>query len=407
MCDDGEDAAAPAGWRGRDGYMAKHMQGAKAPGTRPDETPLAALLLRPIHGKTDEAFTVSLEDELLSLISPDGRMVMMLPRGEAVRHLRFNFDIFRGRTVSFVVIEGAKAYTFKCPLLELEQLLSWLPQKPQVEREREVRHYAVALILLGTGMLLFQEFFFGPWALLLTLAGVSCVVLPHRFMYGINAGIMFFISMVLFFSPRPLGLSPGENIETVRLLSTGLGSVLILWSVEQMSMMGPIHRLRMAREHYAAGSLNFCDDTPAPAVRLVALGMLLLGLFFLAHLGWVAVLEWRGLGSQEGNVYDWLLYATASFTTLVGALALYIWDYRAYLEAKIAGQFSIVLFVFYAAGITKMALQDNLPLSPYALSEGLFAFANIYVWVPLVVLVVLFNRWFTRAVEKDLESRTV
>lgn len=384
--------------------MAKNTQGATA-GKQGEETPLAAILLRPVHGQTDEAFTVSLEDELLSLISPDGRMVMMLPREEAVRHLRFNFDIFRGRTVSFVVIEGAKAYTFKCPLLELEQLLGWLPQKPQLEREREVRRYGVALILLGTAMLLFQEFFFWPWPLLLTLAGVGCVVLPHRFMYGVNAGLMFFISMVLFFSPRPIGLSPGENLETVRLLSTGLGSLLILWSVEQMSMMGPIHRLRMAREHHASGSIDFIDDTPSPAVRKIALGLLLLGLFFLAHFAWVATLDWRGMGTQEENVYDWLLYATASLTTLLGALALHIWDYRAYLEAKIAGQFAIVLLVFYAAGLASMALQDNLTLSPYALSRGIFTFANIYVWAPLVALVILFNRWFTCAVEKDLESR--
>ena len=397
--------------------MATNIQGTKA-GGRTEEAPLAALLLRPIHAKTDEAFTVSLEDELLSLISPDGRMVMMLPREEAVRHLRFNFDIFRGRTVSFVVVEGAKAYTFKCPLLELEQLLSWLPQKPQLEREREVRRYGVVLILLGTVLLLFQEFFFWPWAILINFAGLSCVVLPHRFMYGVNAAIMFFISMVLFFSPRPLGIDPGDNIETIRLLSTGLGSLLILWSVEQMSMMGPIHRLRMAREHYAAGAINIADDTPSPAVRWVAGGMLVLGIFFLIHLGWLAFLWYQGglesypLPADEDALkqdiygYAWLLYATASLTTLVGALALRIWEYRVYLEAKVAAQFSIVLFVFYAAGITKMLLQSNLPVSPYALSEGLYAFANIYVWVPLVVLVVLFNRWYTRAVERELESQT-
>ena len=53
--------------------MATNAQGVAAGGTRTDEAPLAALLLRPIHAKTDEAFTVSLEDELLSLISPDGQ----------------------------------------------------------------------------------------------------------------------------------------------------------------------------------------------------------------------------------------------------------------------------------------------------------------------------------------------
>jgi hypothetical protein len=367
-----------------------------------EEKPIAVLTLHPIHGSERDAFTVSLEDDLLSLLSPDGRLVMMLPRDEAVRHVRFNYDVLRGRTVSFVVVEGLKAYTFKCPLLELEQLLNWLPQKPRAQQEEEHRRYGVSLVLLGGAMLLLHDFFFRGWASALLLLGVANVLCPRRFLYGVNAAVMSAIAMALFFLPLALGAPPAENAETVRLLSTGLGSLLIIWSVQQLSLMGPIHRLRMARRHHDAEAPGV-ESVPSRAVKRVAAGLVLLGALFAANLVWAGV---RGPAEPGAIplVYTGLVYAAAVLTTLGAAAALWLRGFRAYLEAKIAGQFAIVLAVFYAAGVAAMLFDPRVPLSPHGLADGLYAFANIQVWVPLVVLVLLFNRWFAGAVERELEQ---
>lgn len=364
------------------------------------QPPIAALVLHPVHGDEKDAFTVSLEEDVLSLISPDERLVMMLPREEAARHIRFNYDLFYGRTVSFVVVEGLKAHTFRCPLLELEQLLNWLPQKPKEQREEEVRQYGISLILLGAALLLFQEFFFWPWGLGLILLGCVCVYMPRPFMYGVNAAIMFTLSLLLMFPPKPLGIDAGENLETARVLCTGLGSLLIIWCIQQFSMLGSIHRLRVARTHRDAFNARQTSQASG-VVRAIACGVGLLACFLAAHLAWLGVHV-----PKEGGLAhlpDWIIHGTLSFVLFLAAIVLWRRKSRAYFEAKVSAQFALVLIVFYLAGVVTQ-LANRLPIEPDVLRIGFFSLAEIYVYAPLVVTVLLFNHWYAQRVERELED---
>ncbi len=373
------------------------------------ESPVPSFTLEPIHGGAEAAHTVSLEPDLLSLSAPDGRLVMMLPRDEAVRHMRFNIDVLRGRTVSFVVVEGLKAYTFKCPPLVLRQLLGWLPQKPRAEEEEKVRRYGVVLILIGVVLLLFPDFFFRGWALALVVTGVADVLIARPAMYAMNAATLFFMSLVLLFGGvllgRPVAVHPPEEaLPAVRLLTTGLGSLLIVWSVQQMSLLGPVHRLRMAREQSHTVSQDV-QRAPSRAVQAVALVLLLLGALFSAHLGWVAWLTHTAAANAPAGYAGWLLYAAAAGATLGAAAVLAARRFRGYTEGKVAGQLAVVLAVFYGAGLTTLAMESEASFSPYVLGAGVEAFVNVTVWAPLVALVILFNRAYTRIVEKELESQ--
>ena len=364
------------------------------------ERPIAALVLQPVHGDAKDAFTVSLDEDVLSLISPDERLVMMLPREEAAHHLRFNYDLLYGRTVSFVVVEGLKAHTFRCPLLELEQLLSWLPQKPREEQEREVRLYGVALVLLGTMQLLFQALIYWIWGLALVLLGLAGVWWPRRYMFGVNAAVMFAVSLVLLLSPLPLGVLLDDNLETVRLLATGLGSLLIVWSVQQASLLGPLHRLRVARAHHFE-VVHAYEQGPSPSVRIIAWSMIGLGALFGAHLGWMA---WRSQQGMADGWPDWVITGVACFAMLSMALVLRLRQYKSYLEAKLGAQFALVLAVFYGLGLITTASDKSVPFGPGILRVGVYALENVYVWVPLVLVVVAFNRWYAGRVEREVEQ---
>lgn len=365
------------------------------------DKPIAALVLQPVHGDAKDAYTVSLDEDVLSLISPDERLVMMLPREEAARHLRFNYDLFHGRTVSFVVVEGLKAHTFKCPLLELEQLLSWLPQKPREEQERDVRLYGVAFVMLGTAQLLFQQLLFWIWGLGFVLLGLANIWWPRRYMYSVNATAMFAVGLVLLFAPVPIGVTAADNAETVKLLATGLGSLLIVWSVQQASLIGPIHRLRVARAHYDAVA-RLGEPRPSPSVRIIAWSMFALGLIFAAHLAWLGARS--SAGAAADGWPDWVITGAAAFAMFSAAIILRIRGYKSYLEAKLAAQFALVLIAFYGAGLIRMLTVEGIAFGPGILREGLLSLANIYVWAPLVAVVLLFNRWYAGRVERELEE---
>jgi len=217
--------------------------------------------------------------------------------------------------------------------------------------------------------------------------------------YGVNAAAMFVASLVLLFAPVPLGLRSGADLETARLLATGLGSLLIIWSVQQASLLGPIHRLRLARAHRDAR--NARERAPSSAVKAIAWTVGALGVFFLAHLGWLGMQARAGAG--EGLIEDWILHGVVSGTLLLLAGSMWVRGFRSYVEAKLAAQFALMLAVFYAAGAGTM-LWSAEALGPQVLRMGFLAWSQVYVWAPLVVLVVVFNRWLAGRVERELEE---
>lgn len=360
----------------------------------------ATLELCSLRGPKSEKYTVQLGDDLLSLLSPDRRLIMMLPREEAARHIRFDWDLFRGRVASFVVVEGLKSHRFKCSRQAMKLLAAWLPQRPAAELERVVRHYGVSLVLVGALQLLFQSVFYWGWGLTLLLLGVACICFPKRPMYAVNAIILLAAGLQSLYASRPLQPMSWPPEEWAHLLATGLGAIMVIWSVQQYSLLSINHQLRAAR---GRGSPLFAWDVgPSLLVRKIKWGVTVITGVFLCQCGGL-ILQAR-FGMEPPHQQDWLVCVILGLLT-AGVTAV-LWARRrpTYLEAKVAGQFFVVLAVLYIAGAISSPLSHRLPFSPEVLWVGMYALSEPYVWVPVIGLVVFYNHWFTRSMEKEIEQ---
>lgn len=358
-----------------------------------------SLKLRPIHGSKSEFWTVLLDEDILSLSTADGRLVMMLPREEAARHLSFDWDLFHGRTVAFEVVEGMKAHRFRCGRRELLRLVRWLPLKPREEIEREARHYGVAVVVVGVVQLLFPAYFPQATGLAFVLQGLAMVCVPKRPMYAVNALLMLVVGLVLLFNPRPVAAHVKDAIDWAQVFRTGLGSMLLIWSIQQFSLLGVKYRLRVARARAIRRSPG--EEAPAsPVVRKVMWGVTALAALLVGQVGGLFVQ--MGLGRDLPMLRDWVLCLTLAALTIGMVVVLRLRPQAAYLEARVAGRFGVVLAGLYSIGVLNIDIEGNLPFPPDILWIGLFALGHPYVWIPLVLLVIGFDWWFSRAVSREL-----
>ena len=373
----------------------------EAPGeTNAAQAAPVRIALRPLQGSAAEPWSVALESDLLWLHAPDGRVVMMLAREDAARHLRFDWNVPRGRVVSFVVVEGLKAHRFRCGRRELGVLLDWLPQKPREAMEREVRLYGAAIVLTGVLQISLPEYFPGLWGLAFVLLGLAAMFYAKRPMYAANSLLMLAAGGVLLFSRRHVHAAAGLQVDLKQVLPTGLGSVLLMWGVQQFALLGANHRLRVARLRGAESLLG--ERSPSPAVKRVRWAVMILAALLVGQV--LGLFLQRYVGTSAPILRDWVLCLTLAGVAL-GAVGVLRWrEEAAYLEARIAGQFAVVLGVLYCAGLFNVPIENSLPFPPDILWIGLFSLRQPYVWLPLIGLVLLFNRWFGRAVEKELEG---
>lgn len=367
-----------------------------SPGANP-----ARISLRPVMGRASETWEVVLEADLLWLHAPDGRVVMMLAREDAARHLRFDWAVPHGRVVSFMIVEGLKTYRFRCGRRALTALLDWLPRKPKEAMEREVRLYGAAIVLTGVLQIALPDYFSRTWGLGFVLIGLAAMFYAKPPMYALNALLMLAAGGVLLYAPRHVPVMAGMRIDLKQVFPTGLGSVLLIWGVQQFALLGANHRLRVARLRVAASSLPE-DRLPSPVVRQVRWAVILLAALLLGQVAGLFLQVY--LGTTPPALRDWVLCLTLACVAM-GAVGVLRWRRRAaYLEARIAGQFTVVLGTLYAAGVFNVPIQGSLPFPPDILWIGLFALRQPFVWLPLIVLVLLFNRWFGKAVERELED---
>lgn len=355
------------------------------------------LALRPLRGTSTASWEVRLDEDALSLTSPEGRVVIMLPRGEAARHLRFGYDLFRGRYLSFVLAEGLRAHSFSCALAVLQTLLGWLPQKPEERQAREVRLNSAALVIVATAGLLLPETF-GRWAaVLLVLAGTVGMLQGTRFYYGVNGLALLVAALWLLFGNALGGASVAVESHAA---TTGAGAALLLWAIQQFSLLGPRHRLSSARSHLAESSFEG-GRLVSPLVRLVAKTALFAAAPLAVHavaLGTEAITR-----PSAGNAMSIVLYG-APMLTLLGA-AIVLWTRRrpAYVEAKLSAQFILVVAVLYGAGWGVCLATGESGFPSGALSVALDLVTRLYVWIPIVIGVMLLNSWFARRVDHELQ----
>ncbi len=375
------------------------IDGRQGVNSQPGRQP-CALSLRPAHGRAREPWSLQLDEGILTLLTPDGRIVMMLPCEEAALHMRFDWDLLRGRTVSFWVVEGLKAHQFQCDRRQLAQLLAWLPQKDPQIVEREVRYYGVAMVLIGVAQLLFPRFYHWGWGLAFVFQGLLAVLLPRRAMFAINALLMMSGGLALLFWRLTSAPADGEMLQWTLFMRTGMGGLLLLWSVQQSALLGANHRLRVARRRRSVDDDE--DWQPSPVVRKVSWMVGGLSLLLLCQVAGLFIQHW--LGSESPQWRDWVLSLTLATLTLGALAVLRFRTHAAYLEARIAGQMTVVILITYLAGVLIAHTEGSLPFPVDILWLGLFALGSLYHWIAIIVFVLMFNRWFSRAVDREMEE---
>ena len=359
-----------------------------------------ALPLIPVAGGAGETWSVQLDDGLLSLLAVDGRTVMMLPLEAAARHLRFEWDLMRGRTVSFSLAEGMRGHRFRCGKDTVRTLLSWLPRKSERDQEREVRRYGAALVLFGTLQLLFPAHAFQGWGLACVLLGIVNVLYGGRAVFAFNGGAMLALGAAVLFLPLPERFAPEAAGGAQRLISTGTGAILLIWGVQQFSLLSPMQQLHVARtEGYTGGG------TPARSRLIIAVSAtsLLLSLLMAAHVA--GIYATARTPDTFAAVNDVILYVAPMLVLFTGAIILAVRRRPPYVEAKLTGQFALVLLVLYLIGLGVCLKGGESPYPLGALSTGVSMAVRLYVWAPVVLLLLAFNRWYGRRARREVEAQ--
>jgi len=375
-----------------------------------DEQTGTTVRLPTLGGSAGEAWSAELAEDILTLHNPDGRMVIMLPREEAAHHLRFRRDVLHGRTVSFVVHGGLKAHRFKCGHAALQALLAWLPRKPVAALEQEVRYHGVALVVLGTVHLLLDQWLYWAYGVVFTAVGLAGICYPRRAMYVVFGAATAVIGGVLLFVPET-GLAVDGLAQGHRLLLVALGGMLLFWGIQQFALLGIDHQLHASRlvsaESRQAGAPSRIVLSVAVAAALFSAAFsayaVVLAVLFLRQGADVADVAQGGAPRQLFN--DAVLFAGLALVSGFAAAVLYLRRATPYLEAKITAQFLLVVLMLYGGGLAVNAAQGGpIAVTEGILSAGLLGLDRPYVWAPLIAAVLAFGRWFTRAVERELQQ---
>lgn len=346
-----------------------------------------------------ESWSLKLEADSLTLCGPGDALALILIRSEAARHIRFARDLAHGRTLSFIVVEGLKAHKFRCGTELMDSLLSWLPQKPLAEIKKKARLTGVLIALAGIFLIVSGAAVHPVWGGGLLVLGIAGAALPRRGFYAVNGALMVLIGLIQLFFRQ----DPGAATTADQTLPTIAGIVLLCWSMQQFSQCSPNHLLRIARaERDKKDAL--VSRVPSRLVKRVGRCNLLSAIAFACYSAGLLITSARGAGFTSITP-DLTVFVVLTLLTLASAITLGLRKGPAYLEAKISAQALIAAWVLFFWGVG-FNFHPAEPLSVFsgALSQGLFLLERPYVWVPLVVLILGFNQWFSGAIERELEQ---
>lgn len=351
--------------------------------------------LRPVRGDRTAEWKARFDGHVLSLVGPDGQVALMLPRDEASRHIRFRWDVFRGRVVEFVVLQGLKAHAFRFSPHIRDCFFAWLPQKTLAERAQEARFHGAALVLFGMLQLYLADQLFPVWGAVLQAVGLVVLLRPLRGMHGLLGVTMLLAGLAMLFSPGVFLVAEGGD-SFARVLATASGSVLLLWGIQQFSLLGPSYHLRPAETRE--------PKRERERSRLVARVAMVSIAFALAY-GIYAVGLFVVTQSTPALPTDSLIFLGLSLLSGLAGLVLLMRRQPPYLEARITAQLLIIVAVLYLSGIAA-GYFSGMPFafSQDILANGILRFDRPYVWAPLIVLLVLFQRWFLGRVEREAEE---
>jgi len=381
------------------------------------EIPSMPLVLRlqPMDKAEKEPWVTTLEPELLTLYKPDDTPVLYLHQEEAARYVKIDFDLFRGSIVTFVIVEGLKSFSFRCDREQIRALLDWLPQKDAVEEAKEIRRSALVVALFGTlHMLLLSFNIFWGWGVVMLVVGALGFAIPKRSrrVHLANGLVMIAIGLWDLFQLFVQMLSGAVEVQQIPqedlIVPIVIGSVLILWGIQQLSMLSPKQQLRTSRALHDAQS-DFVAKS-SPMLHKVGFVNVIVAISFAMYA--LAVLIVLLIRSETNGVPivfastlpDLLVFGAVSVLAFAMGVTFLVSKRPAYVEAKVAMQALIAVGIFTFWGVLFRAITEG----PMACFGGIFSgdlthFIKPYVWMSMVLLVVVFNRWFAGVIDRDLE----
>ena len=127
-----------------------------------------------------------------------------------------------------------------------------------------------------------------------------------------------------------------------------MGAILLIWSIQQFSLLGPRQQIYYARTH--AGSADEEGELQSSALtKKIAAAAMAAALLLLAH---VAGLFWAARGTGAPPVInDLVLYFAPMLVLWASAWILWFRKRPPYAEAKLTGQFMLILAAIYIGGL--------------------------------------------------------
>lgn len=369
------------------------------------------LVLQPIA--SCGTWSARLERDVVTLYNAENKQVLIVPRDEVASHVRFAWDVFRGRTVSFVPFPGMKPYTFRCGKATFEKLRGWLPSKSPEETANEVRLNAIAVALFGIFFLMRYVDFHWIWGLTFLAAGAIGIFYPKRSLYLLNGLVMFsFVIGQIVVAGGFGGPGPGAIYETSQLMSVIAICVFACWSVQQLSMLQANAQVRAARLRGMADAFAIPAGS-SMLVRTIGRAALITSITLWIYIAGVMAVRALDLYTTDTADPTWIsqgradqvvLPVLAVFTLLAG---IYLMRRKrpAYFDARIVAQVLIVIVVCALWGLLGI-FRPTAPLSFFGplLTSGGFMLLKPYAWITLLILVIGFNRWFSKAMDAELEQ---
>ncbi len=386
------------------------MNASMRSGTKEAPIHIDLISLNPPAGET---WSLNLESEILTLSRPDDRVVLKLHRDEAARYLQFTYDVFRGRILNFLLIHGAKKYSFRCTHEQQSILLHWLPETASSYLTRQVRLACLGVALFGVLHLLIPQTFFWICGVCLLASGLAGLTFPKRAAFLINGVLMILaglwdLSVGSLVDFRPWNVSPEDRVVPVI-----VGSLVLLWGIQQISMMGPNQLLRAVRAVRDERAAFFPEHSPA--VRFVGFcniaGSVVFGIYALAL---VLAISLHARTSAAGPalpeidpvVRDLTIFGVFALLTNLSAIRFLAGRMPAYAEAKVSGQFLVSVSVLSLWGaISNVNLAEPASLLSGVVTANPLVFTRPHVWGSLILCVLGFNRWFNHAVDRELEEQ--
>lgn len=342
----------------------------------------ASMPLTPLAGGPPA--TLHLDNDILSLRSDDDNLLLMLPREDAALHVRFEWRLPHGRTLTFVIVEGLRSYTYRANAAVVRALLDWLPLRPREALAGELRWLGVGAVALGTAMLLFPHAQSWPYAgVLVILAGCVSTLRSARNQYALNAALFLLLGLGLLFAP------PFLLPEAAAYWPTGFGAALLLWGIQQASLLNPQHLLDRSQALRKAPRRILREGSRVHIVMAtITLGCALP----------FAALAWQ----HRDSLTMVLSFSAMMFASLGIAVGLLLRGRHSYQELQLGGQWALVCLYFLTYGLVWHAVLFATDPTPYPLGP-VYNFHLPAVSLPLIVVVVAYNLVLKRVIGVRLE----